>query len=216
MDMGKLKQKYEQAQKLQRACELMKIKVTKGKHTEVNRLLEMTRPHRLDGNVLIHMVDCQYPIEHMMDRFTPPECGLALLRAVEKGQTQTVVFLLDFVSDTLSVAPLTSLAIQNNDAATLKVLCAQITQEEKLRLLRRSCFNPSTNNIPLKKSLSPCEIAEVLLENTSTAEIQYLIEHANTTIFQEACNYVYMLRQHQTLKTAVDLAQSNHTPKRKI
>lgn len=216
MDMQKLKQKYEQAHKLQRASDLIKIKATKGKHTDVHRLLEMTRPHRLDASVLIHMVDCQYPIEHLMDRFTPTDCNFALLKAVEKSLTQTVVFLLEFVSDVVNVAPLTSLAIQNNDAATLKVLATQISQEEKMRLLRRSCFKPSTDTISSKRSLSPCEIAEVLLEHTPTPDIQYLMEHANTPIFQEACHHVYMLRQHQTLTNTVELTQPNPTPKRKI
>jgi len=217
MDMVKLKQKYEQAQKLQRACHLIKIKASQNKHSDVTRLLEMTRPQRLDASVLIHMVDCQYPIEHLMDRFTPTDCNFALLKAVEKGRTQTVVFLLEFVADTINVAPLTSLAIQNDDAATLKVLSTHISQEEKLRLLRRSCFKTSTDNIPSKKSLSPCEIAEVLLEDTPTSELKNIIEQAdNTPTLQAACHHVYALRQQQILEKAVSGAQPTRALTRKI
>lgn len=217
MDMVKLKQKYEQALKVQRACHLIKIKASQNKHSDVNRLLEMTRPQRLDASVLIHMVDCQYPIEHLMDRFTPPDCGLALLKAVEKGRTQTVVFLLEFVADTVNVAPLTSLAIQNNDAATLKALSTHISQEEKLRLLRRSCLKTSTDNMSSKKFLSPCEIAEVLLEDTPTSEIQSMIEQAdNTPTLQEACQHVYALRQQQLLEKALSDAQPTRLLTRKI
>lgn len=215
MDMKNLKK--EQDQKLQRACNLIKIKATKRQHTQVNRLLEMTRPHRLHESVLIHLVECEYPIERIMDRFTPPDCKLAFLKSVEKGKTQTVVFLLDFIPDKVDLLHLAPLAIQNNDAPTLRILCAQSTKENKLRLLRRSCFKVSADNISLKKSLSPCEIAEVLLEDTSTTEIEQLIEQAvNTPTFQNACNHVYMLRQHQTLTNAVEHTHSTHAPKRKI
>ncbi len=214
MDLKNLKK--EQDQKLQRACNLIKIKATRRQHTQVNRLLEMTRPHRLHGSVLIHLLECEYPIEQIMDHFTPPDCKSAFLKAVEKGNAQTVMFLLDFLPDTVDLLHLASLAIQNNDAHTLQILCAQSTKEEKLRLLRRSCFKTSTDSHS-KTSLSPCEIAEILLEDTSPAEIEQLIEQAvNTPTFQNACNHVYMLRQHQTLTNAVEHTHSTHAPKRKI
>lgn len=183
-------------------CALIHQHLGRKNHPLVARLLQMSKPRRLPTAVLNAMVIHDYPINHVMARFTPVDCAQALQVAIENHKPTSVEFLLDFVSDSVNLVPLAQIALDNNNPPILDMISQSLSQNDKVSLLRRFCMR---RDLTATKGCPPSHAAEILLKDTPSSELLNFAAHAtHTPLFQKVCDDLLAVRQRRVLEQATD------------
>lgn len=197
-----------------RACERLPQKLANKNHALVKKFLDVTAPQRLPANVLSSMVVYDYPLEHVMARFTPPDCATALATAVHNNKIEACAFLIDFVSDSLKLTSLALRAAEKGHTKILEILSKELSEKEKIWVVRHVCIQAI--KYPPTVAANMCTTtAEVLFKNLDTPQLFKLIDDERTgSCFLFTCEHVLAVNQKRVLESVVP--NSTPTTKRKI
>lgn len=197
-----------------RACERLPQKLANKNHTLVKKFLDVTAPQRLPANVLSSMVVYDYPLEHVMARFTPPDCATALATAVHNNKIEACAFLIDFVSDSLKLTSLALRAAEKGHTKILEILSEELSEKEKIWVVRHVCIQANKYSRTVGAQMCTAT-AEVLFKNCDTPQLLKLIEEASPgSNWLSACEHVLAVNQKRVLESVIP--SSTPTTKRKI